>query len=99
MSKPDHELITELKAVLTSQHYSPVVIRKYCAYAREFLDCLARREILVADVTEAQVERYLCHAIALFRKRPLERVSVPVTATHPPPWKRDASLLAWLDSL
>jgi site-specific recombinase XerD len=69
MSKPDHELITELKAVLTSQHYSPVVIRKYCAYAREFLDCLARREILVADVTEAQVERYLCHAIALFRKR------------------------------
>jgi integrase/recombinase XerC len=33
------------------------------------------------------------------KRKALERVSVPVTATHPPPWKRDASLLAWLDSL
>jgi len=69
MSKPDHELITELRAVLTSRQYSPVVVRNYCAYAREFLDHLAQRNILVADVTAAQVERYLCDAIALFRKR------------------------------
>jgi integrase/recombinase XerC len=33
------------------------------------------------------------------KRKALERVSIPVTATHPPPWKRDASLLAWLDSL
>ncbi|MER8760519.1 integrase [Mesorhizobium sp. M0976] len=68
MSKRDRELITELKAVLISQQYSPVVIRNYCAYAQEFLDCLAQRKILVADVTKARVERYLCDAIALFRR-------------------------------
>ncbi|RWO03527.1 MAG: integrase [Mesorhizobium sp.] len=69
MSKSDRELITELKAVLTSQQYSPVVVGNYCAYARGFLDHLARRNILVADVSEAQVERYLCDAVALFRQR------------------------------
>lgn len=69
MSKPDRELITELEAVLTSQKYSPVVVRNYCAYARGFVDHLAQRNILVADVTEAQVERYLCDAVVLFRKR------------------------------
>ncbi|MER9795450.1 hypothetical protein [Mesorhizobium sp. M0213] len=57
MSKSDCELITELKAVLISQQYSPVVVGNYCAYARGFLDHLARRNILVTDVTEAQVER------------------------------------------
>jgi len=69
MLKPDCEVITELKAVLTSQQYSPVVVRNYCAYARGFLDHLAQRHILVADVTEEQVERYLCDAVALFRNR------------------------------
>jgi integrase/recombinase XerD len=69
MSKSDRELIAELKAVLTSQQYSPVVIRNYCAYAHEFLDWLTRREIPVADVTEAHVAQYLHHAILLFRKR------------------------------
>lgn len=69
MSKPDCEVITELRAVLTSQQYSPVVVRNYCAYACGFLDHLAQRNILVADVTEAQVERYLCDAVALFRNR------------------------------
>jgi site-specific recombinase XerD len=69
MSKSDYELITELKVILTSQQYSPVVVGNYCAYAREFLDHLARRSILVADVTEAQVERYLRDAAALFRQR------------------------------
>lgn len=69
MSKPDCEVITELKAVLTRQQYSPVVVRNYCAYARGFLDHFAQRNILVADVTEAQVERCLCDAVALFRNR------------------------------
>jgi integrase/recombinase XerD len=69
MSKSEREWITELKTVLTSQRYSPVVIGNYCAYAHEFLDYLMQRGIPVADVTEAEVERYLCHAIALFRKR------------------------------
>ena len=31
MSKSDHELITELKTVLISQQYSPVVVGNYCA--------------------------------------------------------------------
>jgi integrase/recombinase XerD len=69
MSKSDRELIAELKAVLTSRQYSPVVIRNYCAYAHDFLDCLTRREIPVADVTEAHVVQYLHDAILLFRKR------------------------------
>jgi len=69
MSKPDREVITELEAVLTSQEYSPVVIRNYCAYARGFLDHLAHRNILLTEVTEAQVEQYLREAVALFQYR------------------------------
>ena len=69
MTKPDRDVIIELEAVLTSQEYSPVVVRNYCAYGRGFLDHLAQRNILVADVTEAQVERYLSDAVALFQKR------------------------------
>jgi site-specific recombinase XerD len=69
MSNTDRELIAELRVVLTRQQYSPVVVGNYCAYARGFLDHLARRNILVADVSEAQVAQYLHHAIALFRKR------------------------------
>jgi integrase/recombinase XerD len=69
MSKSDRELITELKAILTSQQYSPVVVGNYCAYARGLLDHLARRNILAADVTEAQVEQYLRDAVGLFRQR------------------------------
>jgi site-specific recombinase XerD len=69
MSNADRELIAELRVVLTRQQYSPVVVGNYCAYARGFLDHLARRNIPVADVSEAQVAQYLRHAIALFRKR------------------------------
>lgn len=69
MSNTDRELIAELEVVLTSQQYSPVVVGNYCAYARWFLDHLAQRNILVADVSEAQLAQYLRHAIALFRKR------------------------------
>jgi site-specific recombinase XerD len=69
MSNSDCELIAELRGTLTRQRYSPVVVGNYCAYARGFLDHLARRNILVADVSEAQVAQYLRHATALFRKR------------------------------
>jgi integrase/recombinase XerD len=69
MSNTDRELIAELRVLLTRQQYSPVVVGNYCAYARGFLDHLARRNILVADVSETQVAQYLRHAIALFRKR------------------------------
>lgn len=68
MSNTDRDLIAELNALLTSQQYSPVVVGNYCAYARQFLDYLARHNIQVADVTEAQVARYLRHAIVLFGK-------------------------------
>ncbi len=69
MSNTDRELIAELRVVLTRQRYSPVVAGNYCAYAREFVDYLARRGIEITDVTEEQVAQYLRHAIALFRKR------------------------------
>jgi site-specific recombinase XerD len=69
MSNADRKLIAELKAALTSQRYSPVVIGNYCAYARAFLDYLARWSISVAAVSEAQVARYLRHAVTMFRKR------------------------------
>ncbi|MBB3862972.1 site-specific recombinase XerD [Novosphingobium hassiacum] len=69
MPNTDCELISELRSVLTSQRYSPVVAGNYCAYARGFLDYLARRSIPIAEVTEAQVGYYLHHAIAMFRKR------------------------------
>lgn len=69
MSKPDHAVIIELQAFLTNQQYSLVVIRNYCAYARGFLDHLAQRNILLTEVTEAQVEQYLSEAVALFQRR------------------------------
>ncbi len=69
MSNAGCELIAELRVLLTRQQYSPVVVGNYCAYARRFLDHLARRNILVADVSEVQVAQYLRDAIALFRKR------------------------------
>ena len=68
MLKSDRELITELKAVLTSQQYSPVVVGNYCAYARGFRDHVERQNILAADVTEAQVEQYLRDAVGLFQQ-------------------------------
>ena len=69
MSNTDCELIAELKAALTSQQYSPVVVGNYCAYSRGFLDHLERRDIPILEVTEAQVAQYLRHATGLFRKR------------------------------
>jgi site-specific recombinase XerD len=69
MPNTDCELIAELKIVLIGQRYSQVVAGNYCAYARGFLDYLARRRIPITEVTAAQVAHYLHYAIALFRKR------------------------------
>ena len=69
MPNTDCELIAELKVVLISQRYSPVVAGTYCAYARGFLDYLAQQRIPITEVTAAQVAHYLHHAVALFRKR------------------------------
>jgi len=69
MSNTDCELIAELKAVLTSQQYSPAVVGNYCAYSRGFLNHLERRDIPILEVTEAQVAQYLRHATGLFWKR------------------------------
>lgn len=87
MSNTNHQLIAELRVVLTRQRYSPVVAGNYCAYAREFVDYLARRGIGITDVTEAQVAQYLRHAIALFRKRHgrvagLRWYSIPRSGIH-----------------
>ncbi len=64
-----HELIAALNSSLVSQRYSPVVVRNYCTYASGFLDDLEQRGIPVSNVTDVQVEQYLRHAIALFKKR------------------------------
>ena len=69
MSNTDLELIAELRSVLTRQKYSPVVIGNYCAYARWFLEYLARRSVPITEVTEAHVAHHLHHAIIMFRKR------------------------------
>ncbi len=69
MPNTDCELIAELKVVLISQRYSPVVAGTYCAYARGFLDYLAQQRIPITEVTAALVAHYLHHAVALFRKR------------------------------
>lgn len=59
MSKSERELIVELEAVLIGRRYSPVVIRNYCSYAREFLDYLIQQGIPVGDVAETEVAEYL----------------------------------------
>jgi hypothetical protein len=33
------------------------------------------------------------------KRKALEQVGAPATGGQPPSWKRDASLLAWLDTL
>ncbi|MEE3504333.1 hypothetical protein [Acidiphilium acidophilum] len=41
------ELIAKLKNELTALEYTPVGIGNYCAYARQFLEYLASRQIAV----------------------------------------------------
>ena len=69
MPNTDRDLIAELAEGLTRQSYSPVVVRNYCAYARDFLAYLAQHEIPVTAVKPSQVAQYLRHAGVTFRKR------------------------------
>ncbi|MFA5952203.1 MAG: site-specific integrase [Hyphomicrobium sp.] len=69
MLNTERDLIAELAAELTRQSYSPVVVRNYCAYARDFLAYLAQHEIPVTAVKPSLVAQYLRHAAVTFRKR------------------------------
>ena len=69
MSSTNRKLIAKLADDLTRQSYSPVVVRNYCAYARDFLAYLAQHEITITTVTPPQVAQYLRHARVMFRKR------------------------------
>ena len=69
MSSTECDLIAKLADELTRQSYSAVVVRNYCAYARDFLAYLAQHEISVAAVKPPQVAQYLRHAASTFRKR------------------------------
>jgi site-specific recombinase XerD len=69
MSNTDRDLIAKLADELTRQSYSPVVVRNYCAYARDFLAYLAQHEVPVTAVKPSQVAQFLRHAAVIFRKR------------------------------
>lgn len=69
MPNTDRDLIAKLADGLTRQSYSPVVVRNYCAYARDFLAHLARYEIPVTAVTPEDVAHFMRHAVANFRNR------------------------------
>lgn len=69
MSNTKRDLIAELADGLTRQSYSPVVVKNYCAYARDFLAYLAQHEIPVTSVTPPLIAQYLRHASVAFRKR------------------------------
>ena len=62
-------LIDQLRALLTDQRYSSVVVHNYCQGAEHFLEYLARRNIAVEAATPAQVSGYLRYAIRKFRQR------------------------------
>lgn len=69
MPNTDRDLIAKLADELTRQSYSPVVVRNYCAYARDFLAHLARYEVPVTAVTPDDVAHFMRHAVANFRNR------------------------------
>ena len=98
MSNCRHELIADLESVLTSQQYSPVVVRNYCTYASGFLNYLAQRDIPIADMIEAHVAQHLRHTIVLFQKH---RGRLPSARWHELPRSGIHALLrlAWLDTL
>ncbi|MBN9056172.1 MAG: tyrosine-type recombinase/integrase [Hyphomicrobium sp.] len=87
MSNTERDLIAELAAELTRQSYNAVVVRNYCAYAREFLAYLAQHEMPIRAVTPPQVAQYLRHATVAFRKRRRRRPashwhSIPRSGIH-----------------
>jgi hypothetical protein len=52
-------LIDQLRALLTHQRYSSVVIHNYCRNAEHFLEYLAQRDIAAEAATPAQVSGWL----------------------------------------
>jgi site-specific recombinase XerD len=69
MPNNDRDLIAKLADGLTRQSYSPVVVRNYCAYARDFLAHLAPYEVPVTAVAPEDVAHFMRHAVANFRNR------------------------------
>lgn len=69
MPNTDRDLIAKLADGLTRQSYSPVVVRNYCAYARDFLAHLALYEVPITAVTPEDVAHFIHHAVANFRNR------------------------------
>jgi integrase/recombinase XerD len=69
MSSTECDLIAKLADELTRQSYSAVVVRNYCAYARDFLAHLARYEVPVTAATPEDVTHFVRHAVANFRNR------------------------------
>lgn len=65
----NEERISRLKADLTQQRYSPVVVQNYCSYATDFLCHLDRQGIALESVTPADVSDHLRIAVRQFRKR------------------------------
>lgn len=60
--------LSELRAALHRQRYSPTVIHNYCLYASQFLSYLDERRISLEDVTPNLVADYLRQAVAQFQK-------------------------------
>ncbi len=77
----------QLRALLTQQRYSSVVIHNYCRSAEHFLEYLARRDIAVDAATPDHVSGYLDHAVRRFHRRyghpPAPRwLSIPRAGIH-----------------
>jgi hypothetical protein len=62
-------LIDQLRALLTQQRYSSVVIHNYCRSAEHFLEYLAQRAIAADAATPDHVSGYLYYAGRRFRRR------------------------------
>jgi len=80
-------LIDQLRALLTQQRYSSVVIHNYCRSAEHFLEYLAQRDIAVDAATPDHVSGYLGYALGRFRQRhgraPTPRwLSIPRAGIH-----------------
>ncbi len=69
MPNTDRDFIAELSNVLTAQGYNLVVVRNYCAYARDFLAYLAQHEVPITTVKPLQVAQYLRYVTVAFRNR------------------------------
>src|ERR1039457_2783640 len=65
----NEERISRLKANLTQQRYSPVVVQNYCSYAADFLCHLDRQGIALESVTPTDISDYLRLTVRQFRKR------------------------------